>query len=292
MSLDSEGLVLVTDDRRFLVQKDNTIALLYAHRGYTNKPYLPVLRGPSGRNVLEDSPGDHVHHHGVWWGHGDVNGVDYYLEVPAPGRRLGRIDHVGYDEITDDNPRFGFAESLSWIDDTGDVVLTESRIVLAHFRDETHYTVDLDSTYTATRNLAFGDTKESVLPSLRIAEALTAVCGGHIRSSHGGKGEGRTMGVPAQWIDYWGERKANYGLADVTEGIACFDHPSNPNHPNPFFVRAYGPVSPFQGHYFTGPASLAEGESWRYRHRLVVHYGDTTEARIADRYREWTEEVP
>ncbi|MEX2538306.1 MAG: DUF6807 family protein, partial [Actinomycetota bacterium] len=81
--LDPEGLELVVDDRRFLVQRDNMIAFLYAYRGYSNKPYIPVLRGPSGRNVLEDSPVDHVHHHGIWWGHGDVNGIDFYLEVPA-----------------------------------------------------------------------------------------------------------------------------------------------------------------------------------------------------------------
>jgi hypothetical protein len=278
--LDPDGLTLVLDDSRFLVQRDNHIAFLYAYRGYTNKPYIAVLRGPSGRNVLEDSPGDHVHHHGVWWGHGDVNGVDFYLEVPAPGRRLGRIEHNEFTETTDDVTRFGFV----------DVLLDEDRRVSVTFRDPTYYTVDLDSSYTARRNLSFGTTKESVLPGIRMAEALTGVCGGHIRSSTGAHGESRIFGQPAQWFDYWGERKAIYGIADVVEGVAVFDHPSNPNHPNPPFVRAYGPNSPFQGHHFTGETSLALGDSWRYRHRLVVHDGDTDQADIAGKYEAWTRE--
>ncbi len=287
MKFDPSGLSLVLDDRRFVVQQDNAIAMLYAFRGYANKPYIANLMGPSGRNVLEDSPGDHVHHHGVWWGHGDVNGVDFYLEVPAPGRRLGRIEHVDFTEVTDDNPRWGFVEDLSWRDDEGTELIRETRAVELHFRGESHYTVDLESTYVAQDDLAFGTTKESVLPGIRMAEALTGVYTGHIRSSHGGKGERGTMSVPAQWIDYYGDRKENYGLGEVVEGIAVFDHPSNPGHPNPFFVRAYGPVSPFQGHYFTGEASLRKGESWTYRHCLVVHYGDTEEAAIARKYEEW-----
>lgn len=289
MFLDPDGLELVVDDRRVLLHRDNHIAFLYAYRGYANKPYIAVLRGPSGRNVLEDSPGDHVHHHGVWWGHGDVNGVDFYLEAPAPGRRLGSIEHVAFESVTEEPPRYGFQQTLRWVDDTQTTVIDESRSVDIHFAGADAYTVDLDSTYTARADLEFGTTKESVLPGIRMAEALTGVCGGHIRASTGERGESRNFGQPAEWFDYWGERKAIYGLGDVVEGVAVFDHPANPNHPNPIFVRSYGPNSPFQGHHFTGPASLREDASWRYRHRLVIHAGDTDEAGIADRYRAWTE---
>jgi hypothetical protein len=288
MFLDPEGLELVIDEHRFLLHRDNHIAFLYAYRGYANKPYIAVLRGPSGRNVLEDSPGDHIHHHGVWWGHGDVNGVDFYLEAPAPGRRLGRIEHVTFEETTDDAPRFGFVETLRWVDDVDDVLIDESRSAQIHFVDETHYTLDLESTYTAKLDLAFGTTKESVLPGIRMAEALTGTSGGHIRASTGQRGETRIFGTPAKWFDYWGDRKAIYGLADLVEGVAVFDHPSNPNHPNPVFVRSYGPNSPFQGHHFTGEATLAAGDSWRYRHRLVIHSGNTEDADIAGKYEAWT----
>ncbi len=50
------------------------------------------------------------------------------------------------------------------------------------------------------------------------------------------------------------------------------DHPSNRNHPNAWFARSYGPLGtnlPF----FDGPLTLQPGETWRLRHRLVVHEG-------------------
>ncbi len=289
MFLDPEGLELVVDEHRFLLHRDNHIAFLYAYWTYANKPYIAVLRGPSGKNVLEDSPGDHVHHHGVWWGHGDVNGVDFYLEVPAPGRRLGRIEHLDFKQVVDDNPRFGFVETLRWMSDADDQMIVETRGIDLTFRDADHYTVDLESTYTACADLEFGTTKESVLPGIRMAERLTAIQGGHIRASGGRKGETRIFGQPAEWFDYWGDRQAIYGLGDVVEGIACFDHPSNPNHPNPAFVRAYGPNSPFQGHHFTGEAKLAKGERWTYKHRLVIHSGSTEDADIAGKYEAWVQ---
>ncbi|MEX2538305.1 MAG: DUF6807 family protein, partial [Actinomycetota bacterium] len=207
-----------------------------------------------------------------------------------PPPRLGWIEHVDFTELIDDLPRFGFVEKLRWSDDRGETVIEETRSVLAHFRDQTHCILDLDSTYAAAKDLSFGTTKESVLPGIRMAEALTCVCGGHLRSSDGGRGETQIFGKPAEWFDYWGERKAVYGLGDVVEGVAVFDHPSNPNHPNPVFVRAYGPNSPFQGHHFTGETTLSAAEAWRYRHRLVVHYGDTEEADIAGKYRAWIQE--
>jgi hypothetical protein len=172
----------------------------------------------------------------------------------------------------------------------GDELISERRSLRLHYWDRSHYTVDLESTYTAQRDLAFGDTKESVLPGVRVAEPLTGVCGGHLRASGERKGEGRIMGEPATWIDYWGERKAIYGLGDLVEGVAVFDHPSNPNHPNVFFARTYGPSSPFQGNYFTGPSEMCEGESMTYLHRLVVHYGNTEDADIEGKYQAWIKE--
>lgn len=286
-TLDFSRAQMDVDDRRFLVRQGNTIFLLYTYGGSTPRPHIATLIGPSGRNVLEDSPADHVHHHGVWWGHGDVNGVDFYLEVPDGGRRLGSIRPIDRLSVTDDHPRYGVSDLLGWYDDHDEVLLTEKRTLALHLADPEHYTVDLHSVYTAERDLAFGDTKESVMPGIRIAESLTGVCGGTITASHGGVGEPETMGKPAAWIDYHGPRTAAYGRGEVTEGIACFDHPSNPHHPPLFFARAYGPISPFQGHHFLGPAEMGAGQRLETRHRLLVHSGSTTEADVAGHYRRW-----
>jgi hypothetical protein len=285
-----DGARLVVDDSRFLVEQGNSIVLLYAFRNWTNKPYVQCLRGPSGRNVLEDSPADHVHHHGVWWGHGDVNGVDFYLEVPRPGSRYGAIVHRSFEETVDDHPRFGFVDLLDWVDDAERTLISERRSLLLHLADPEFYTVDLESSYTALEGLHLGDTKESVLPSLRLAESLTGLSGGTITNSRGGVGEEQTMGVQAEWVDYSGTRFRVSGRGEATEGIAVLDHPSNPNHPPKFFCRAYGPLCPWQGNWFTGPSDLGAGETISARHRLVVHAGDVNEASIADRYSDWLQE--
>lgn len=287
------GPELLVDDHRFLLRgtgaTPDCVTLAYQIRGSARRPYVSVLVGPSGRNVLECSPADHAHHLGLWWGHGDVNGVDFYLELEREDADHGRIEHVSFDEIVDDDPWFGFDEALEWRDPDGLVLLTERRILLAHFADDHWYTLDLDSTYTAVADVVFGDTKESVLPGVRVAEVLTTNGGGTMTSSTGGVGEPECFGKAADWVDRCGRRRGIWHK-EVVEGLAVFDHPGNP-HPATWFARDYGPLSPFPGHHFLGGGALAEGESLRLRHRVLVHEGDTLDARVAEHYARYVEEA-
>jgi hypothetical protein len=286
---------LVHDDDRFVVCGDYYFVVFrYVTGSGHSRPYIPTLCGASGRNMVEEAPVDHLHHRGVWWGHGDVNGVDYYLELPGgdgPADR-GTIVHTGWVDIVDepDERRFGFVEGVEWRDHRRDVLIRERRSVLVALAADDHYTVDLDSTYTAARDLCFGDTKESVLPGIRVAEPLTALAGGTITSSTGDTGEKATMGQPAQWVDVSGPRRSAWFGEELVEGIACLDHPDNPGHPQRFFTRAYGPISPFPGHHFHADRALAEGEKLRLRHRLVVHRGDAATAGIAEHFDRYSQE--
>jgi hypothetical protein len=288
---------LVVDDDRFVVYGEYTFLLLRYITGSGNgRPYLATLCGPAGRNMLEDAPVDHLHHHGVWWGHGDINGVDCYLELPGgdgPTDR-GAVVHAGWESIVDEPegapPTFGFVERVAWHDHEGSPLLDERRSLLLQFASSEHYTVDLDSTYTATRDVVFGDTKESVLPGIRVAEALTGQVGGTITSSRGTTGEEATMGEPAHWIDLSGSRNVVYLGESLVEGLACFDHPANPGHPQRFFTRTYGPISPFPGHHFHDDRTLAKGKAIRLRHRLVVHVGGPDDADVEGLYQAYARE--
>jgi hypothetical protein len=276
---------VVNDDQFVLAAQGCFVLFRYdAGRG-GGRPHIATLCGPSGRNLLEDSPVDHLHHRGVWWGHGEVNGVDFYLELPEqPG---GRIEHVGWRSVLDEAPRFGFIEELAWRDPGGQVLLAEERSVQLHLVDGDHYTVDLASELTAQVDVVFGDTKEAALPGIRVAEVLTGAVGGTIRNSRGQVGEAETFGQPAEWLDLSGERTLLYMGGPVMEGLACFDHPTNPAHPNRWFTRGYGPVSPFPGHQFLPPEArtMASGDRLRHQHRLVVHRGDAVEAGLDAKYR-------
>jgi Methane oxygenase PmoA len=270
--------MVVDDDQVLLAAQDCFVIFRYVTGP---RPHVATLCGPSGRNLLEDSPVDHLHHRGLWWGHGDVNGVDFYLEL---GTGRGRIAHVEWRSIIDDAPRFGFVEALDWRAPTGEVVLTEERSVLLELGAGDHYTVDLASTYCALVDVAFGDTKEAALPGIRVAEVLTAAVGGTMRNARGQTGEESTFGQPAEWLDVSGERSLIYMGGRLVEGLACFDHPANPGHPNRWFTRGYGPVSPFPGHQFFDQRSLVAGATMTRRHRLVVHRGDAVESDLESHY--------
>jgi hypothetical protein len=286
---------LTADDDQVVVSAQGCF-VTFRYQAGGGRPHVATLCGPSGRNLLEDSPVDHFHHRGVWWGHGDVNGVDYYLELPGgpsdgPAQR-GCVAHVGWRSVIDDTPRFGFVEALEWRSPSGAVVLAEDRSVLVHLAGPDYYTVDLASTYTAHIDVTFGDTKEAALPGIRVAEVLTSAGGGTICNSEGATGEADTFGIPAGWLDISGERPLIYLGGRLVEGLACFDHPSNPGYPNRWFTRAYGPVSPFPGHQFYDERFLAAGASFRRCHRLVIHRGDAFEAGIAEQYRAYCDLDP
>jgi hypothetical protein len=277
------------DEHRFLVHSTDLVSLAYEFGGAGRKPYIRTLVGPSGRNMLEAPAADHAHHLGIWWGHGDVNGVDFYLELPREELPAGLIEHVKFDEIVDDAPRFGFTERLHWRVPGEGVFIEEQRALLADFTTDDHYTVDLESSYFATRELGFGATKESVLPGIRPAERLTVQGGGATMvNSHGGVGEAGCMGKPAAWLDVSAARTGVY-WKEVVEGIACFDHPGNPHHEPTWFARDYGVFSPFEGHHFLGGGTMAAGDTLRTRHRILVHEGDAETADVAGHYREYAE---
>lgn len=56
-----------------------------------DKPFIYPLRTASGLVIsrgypVEERPGehsDHIWHRGIWWGHGDINGVDFWRELAA-----------------------------------------------------------------------------------------------------------------------------------------------------------------------------------------------------------------
>ncbi|MDR1959561.1 MAG: PmoA family protein [Planctomycetaceae bacterium] len=52
------------------------------------KPYIDILRTPSGRNVLRDAPLDHLHHHGLMFAIA-VNGCNFWEESnPKHGKEI------------------------------------------------------------------------------------------------------------------------------------------------------------------------------------------------------------
>lgn len=263
------------------------------------KPYLWPLRSASGKIVVrhfpmvKDVPGethDHNHQRGLWFGHGEVNGYDFWAPDPLnrPNPKFGRISLVKVVSTKSGKDAGSLTVIFDWKDPAGKVLLTENRTMT--FRaDPKLRIVDVDLTLTAKDKVVFGDTKEGTF-GLRLAAPLQEEKGtGHMVNAQGAEGEKAVWGKPSDWVDYFGT------LDGEQLGIAIFDHPQNPRHPVRWHARGYGlfAANPFGLGAFTGDKSengaltIEPGQKLRFRYRVVIHAGDVNSAHIGDLYKEW-----
>ena len=261
------------------------------------KPFLFPLRAASGTYVNRMWPvvqtvagevHDHPHQKGLWFAHGDVNGVDFWSSEKAnkETKHPGKIVIVGRPETTTPGT---ITANFNWLDPQGSVLLAENR-TMTFYPDPAQRIIDFDITLTAKRDVTFGDTKEGTF-AIRLRTELQEEKGnGHIVNSAGQQTEKQAWGKPANWVDYYAD------VAGEKLGIAIFDHPDNPRHPNRWHVRGYGlfALNPFGTAAFTGNPSdsdlmkLAPGKSLHYRFRVIIHPGDAESAGIEQLYTAYT----
>jgi hypothetical protein len=78
-------------------------------------------------------------------------------------------------------------------------------------------------------------------------------------------------------------------------GIAVFDSPSSFRHPTTWHARAYGllAANPFALREFTkdrnqdGSWTIPEGQSLKFRYRVLIYDGELTPAQLAEQYRQY-----
>ncbi|NBX28961.1 hypothetical protein EBR04_00655 [bacterium] len=292
-------------DDRVDVTIDGKPFTSYVFTGH-RKPILFPILSPAGTGLTRQwpmmkgvagEPHDHPHHESLWFMHGKVNGIDFWLSHPEaekPDHRTGpRVEQTKLETSGPGRPAVIETENR-WVKADGDVVCTDSRR-LEFAGDDRARTIDFVITIRADHGpVTFGDTKEGMM-ALRVHPAL------QLKNAHGSQGaagritdsEGRTdaavWGKAARWVDYSGP------VEGLVQGVAIFDHPANLRHPAHWHARDYGLVAanPFGLHDFTGaPAGTGDhtipaGESLTLRYRFVVHLGDAAAAAIEDRWKNW-----
>jgi hypothetical protein len=268
----------------------------------TPKPYLHPLHAADGTRVtrlypMQDVEGetkDHPHHRGLWFTHGDVNGLDFWANEPTldPAKR----GLVVMRSVDTDDAAGSIRGVFEWRAPDGKALLTEERTMVFN-GDAKLRTVDLDVTFRAgSQTVKFGDTKEGTF-AIRLATPLEEPTPrskgvprtGKIVNSEGKTGESETWGKRAAWVDYSGK------IDGKPLGVAIFDHPGNPKHPTYWHVRSYGlfAANPYGEHdYYADPKrdgsiTLAPGETTRFRYRVLIHPGDTQQSGIAELYQQY-----
>ncbi len=297
-----------------------------------NRVYLHPLRAASGTVVNRSFPAgqvpgetvDHPHHAGLFYGHGDVNGLNFWAiqnvkRAPAaaaasPGaesrnlpvasgpaataQTLGRIVPKGPVAVKSGKTTGTIDAVLSWLKPDGQPLLTETRKMTFHAHPEVRI-IDVDLDLLAIERAEFRDTKEGTF-ALRMATALEQVPAaakpgaptrtGTLKNAQGGVGEANVWGKRSEWVDYSGR------IGNEAVGIVMMDHPANPRHPTYWHSRGYGlhSINPFGVRDYlndktqNGGLTIEPGQRVRFRYRVVIHPGWSSD-KISELYKAYAQ---
>ena len=308
--------------RRVDVLVDGTPFTSYIYPTTLKKPTLYPLRAASGAVVtrgwpLEPRPGervDHPHQVGLWFDHGDVNGLDFWNNSdaipPKRAAKMGTIVHRAVRRAQSGSGAGALEVTAEWVDYQRKALLREdTRFVFRAAAGSR--TIDRVTTLTALGDpVTFVDDKEGLI-GMRVARALeqpstrpevftdagghsttvprldTTGVTGHYRSSDGVEGDA-----------VWGTRGRWTMLTGVVAGdavtLAILDHPKNVGFPTYWHARGYGlfAANPLGLRVFTNGKEqlnfrLGPGESTTFRHRILILSGTATPAQIEEQYEDF-----
>lgn len=244
-------------------------------------PYFFPLSGPvSGLSLTSETAEPWPHHRSLFFACDRVNGGNYWQE----GLERGQIVSRG-PRITQSTKLSAVLEdACDWAVPGQPAQMTDLRRFTLTVRDPRLWMIDAEITWQAVVDVTIQKTNHA-LYSLRSATDLAPWGGGTLTSSEGVTGEAATFGKPARWCAFHG-RRGPAGSGPV-EGIALFEHPSNPWAPCPWFTRDYGMISPMPFNWLKEPWKLGAGESVRVRYRTVCFAGSPDEAGLEALYRDW-----
>lgn len=294
VSLDDDGKAKIT------VELNHKPFTVYHYASTHNQWFNPILHpiiGPDELRMTRDyplhkTPGeatDHPHHQGLWFNHGDVNGVSFW----HIGKDTGRIV---LDELLESKALERFARIRTrnkWVGPDERIHCTDERAITFSAGPRDSRVIDYEVTIHASQgDVTLGDTKEGTMgirthPNLRLTNGNgVTTANGKAINSEGVTGKD-IWGKRARWVDYWGE------IDGKTVGVAIFDHPHNPRHPTTWHAREYGliaanpfGISSFEGKpKGAGDMKLKPGEKKTFRYRFIFHRGDHQQANIAEQYK-------
>jgi hypothetical protein len=268
------------------------------------KPVLFPLRTASEERITRGFPisanagerVDHPHHYGLWFNHGDVNGIDFWnssVTSRNPKARYGRINHVKFLKV-ESGDTGTLAVEKEWRSDTNALVLIEktkyifkgdgNRRLITHITTLSAPEVDVffqDSkegmfAMRVRRELEIASDGPSILLNNDLIRSDSAVVdslgvSGHYRNSNGLEGYPEVWGKRAKWMQLSGM------VNEDSISICIFDNPDNLNHPPHWMARDYGlyGVNSLGSKLYTEGKeefnfTLKRGDSVTFKHQVVI----------------------
>lgn len=242
------------------------------------KPFLYPLLSPSGAVLsrgfpLEERAGestDHAWHRGLWIGHGDINGFDFWREVKPES--TGRLRVQGQPRL---RPQ-GFAVKTLLLPPQQQKAIGELQQEWRFFWHAQGFCIDVHFRYRAGEpaGLQFADTDDGGF-GMRLRDEFREDRGAVLQSDDGRRGSKALWGQAARWIDYSAK------VEGQTAGVTMFDHPGNLRYPTEWHARPYGlnAANPFAHRSFqgknasSGAYTLPAGRKLDLRYRVLWHDG-------------------
>jgi Family of unknown function (DUF6807) len=272
------------------------------------KPYFMPLRSAQGTIITRGFPiGNTVppehqhdrnlepHQRPMYFGHGDVDGVDFWGEATYPkwsdGTVFGRTVLAKIESVKS-GPDSGDIRALFHLVGPRGRILADETQAFVFRGDRQTRMIDCKFTITANHgaDVTMGDTKEGSF-ALRLVPQLYSPPG-HMVNSAGGVGEKEIWGKRANWVDYYGK----VGTEEV--GVAIFDSPKSFRHPTYWHARGYGlfAANPFGIREFTGDPNqdgswtIPQGKSLTLQYHVLIHHGNDKQAHVAEAYQRYAAE--
>jgi len=251
------------------------------------KVYVKELCTPGGRQVLLDSPHDHVHHHALMYAIGAA-GVDFWTERPKDkaGKQVPRSEAVAGVAKDGGQQRATIEHTLDWTGPDHKPVLEERRRIVVHDPQDLGATL---LTWSTRLRPATGKDAVPLAPArhyfglgLRPVRAMDKGTFVNPTGQAGQTVRGTEKLVRADWCAY----HASIDGQPVT--VAMFDHPENPRHPATWFTMTapFGYLSATLNLH-RDPMTLQRNETLGLTYGIALWDGKTSAEEIAKTYRRW-----
>jgi hypothetical protein len=312
--------------RRVEVFVDGKLFTSYIWPDSLKKPVLYPLLAATGTDItrgfpLNPRPGervDHPHHVGLWFNHGDLNGVDFWNNStglsPERQKRMGTITHRRIASTKNGKDSGELVVEMDWIMPDGKVVLQETTKFIFYAGSQLRALDRITTLKAQADQVVFRDSKEGLF-GLRVrrelehpadkAEIFTDASGkatavpkldntgvtGLYRSSEGKLGDA-VWGTRATWTMLTGR------IGDELITLAILDHPKNPGFPTYWHARGYGlfAANPLGAEQFTGGReklnfTIKPDKEVTFRHRLMILSEGTAPGIVQTEFKRFAEGI-
>jgi hypothetical protein len=267
---------------RIEVYIDKNLFTAYLFSEEEKYPFFFPVNGPSTAGVTSMRNANYPHHSSLFFGCDKVNGGNFWQE----GLERGQIISLRADIIPSGDYKIVIENECIWRRPGANSPIKDIRKITVTAPTKDLYTIDFDITLEMLENVVIEKTNHSLF-SGRMDPDLAVMNGGIMVNAEGALSEKGTFGLPSSWIDCSGKR------GDKMEGMAIFQHPSNPGYPTPWFTRDYGFFSPTPMYWPKDEkvgSVYRKGDKLTLRYRVMIHSGNHESSNISNLFEAYKSE--